>query len=89
MELIKDYDCTIAYHPRKANVVTGKLRRKSPSKGNLALLRELREYKATLNARSVGNLIAQFPIKPMLEEEIVKLQPKGSRVEKVGRRSKV
>ena len=29
MELIKDYDCVIDYHPRKANVVADALSRKS------------------------------------------------------------
>jgi hypothetical protein len=29
LELIKDYDCKINYHPNKANVVTNSLRRKS------------------------------------------------------------
>lgn len=29
LELIKDYDCTILYHPRKANVVANALSQKS------------------------------------------------------------
>ena len=29
MELLKDYDCTIDYHPGKANVVADTLSRKS------------------------------------------------------------
>jgi hypothetical protein len=29
LELIKDYDCEINYHPSKANVVANALRRKS------------------------------------------------------------
>ena len=42
MELIKDYDCTITYHLEKANVVSNALSRENSSKGNLALLRVLR-----------------------------------------------
>ena len=34
MELLKDYDCSILYHPSKANVVFDALSRKST--GNLA-----------------------------------------------------
>ena len=34
MELLKDYDCSILYHPSKANVVTDVLSRKSA--GSLA-----------------------------------------------------
>ena len=30
MELLKDYECEILYHPRKANVVEDALRRNEP-----------------------------------------------------------
>ena len=38
MELLKDYDITILYHPRKANVVADALSRKAGSMGSLAYL---------------------------------------------------
>ena len=38
MELLKDYDITILYHPGKANVVADALRRKAGSMGSLAHL---------------------------------------------------
>ena len=38
MELLKDYDITILYHPGKANVVAGALSRKTGSMGSLAHL---------------------------------------------------
>ena len=49
MKLLKDYDCSIPYHPGKANVVADALRRKST--GNLthisiesrAIIKELHE----------------------------------------------
>ena len=40
MELLKDYDCTILYHPGKANVVADALSRKSM--GSLAHIVEVR-----------------------------------------------
>ena len=40
MELVKDYDCTILYHPSKANVVVDALSRKSM--GNLAHIAPVR-----------------------------------------------
>ncbi|XP_069148581.1 uncharacterized protein [Solanum lycopersicum] len=41
MELLKDYDITILYHPRKANVVVDALSRKAGSMGSLAHLQKL------------------------------------------------
>ena len=38
MELLKDYDITILYHPGKANVVANSLSRKAGSMGSLAHL---------------------------------------------------
>ena len=38
MELLKDYDITIWYHPRKANVVADAFSRKVGSMGSLAHL---------------------------------------------------
>ena len=38
MELLKDYDVTIQYHPGKANMVADALNRKTVSMGSLACL---------------------------------------------------
>ena len=61
MKLIKYFDCTIVYHPRKTNVIANALSRKSSSVGNegrITLLQELRDCKVILNVESVGNLVA-------------------------------
>ena len=42
MELLKDYDITILYHPRKVNVVADALSRKAGSMGSLAHLQASR-----------------------------------------------
>ena len=42
MELLKDYDVTILYHPGKANVVADVLSRKAGSMGSLAHLQVFR-----------------------------------------------
>ncbi|XP_070034935.1 uncharacterized protein [Nicotiana tomentosiformis] len=38
LELLKDYDITILYHPRKANVVADALSRKAESMGSLTFI---------------------------------------------------
>ena len=44
MELLKDYDITILYHPGKANVVADALSRKAGSMGSLAHYKFLDAY---------------------------------------------
>ena len=48
MELLKDYDITILYHPGKTNVVADALCRKTGSMGSLAHLQVSRRPLATL-----------------------------------------
>ena len=68
MELLKDYDCTIDYHPGKANVVADALSQKST--GSLAymqtvqlpLMVELRELGVELRMHASGELFASFQL---------------------------
>ena len=77
MELLKDYDCTIDYHPGKANVVADTLSRKST--GSLAymqtiqlsLMVELRELGVELGMHVLGTLFASFQLRPILVDQIL------------------
>ena len=80
MELIKDYDCTIEYHPGKANVVADALSRKVS--GSLAyiqtirlpLMVELRDLGVDLSMDYSGTLLASFQVRPLLVDRIREAQ---------------
>ena len=80
MELLKDYDCTIDYHPGKANVVADALSRKST--GSLAymqaiqlpLMIELRELGVELGVHVSEALFASFQLRPILLDQILEAQ---------------
>ena len=80
MELLKDYDCTIDYHPDKANVVADALSRKST--GFLAymetillpLMVELRELGVEMRMHASGALFSSFQIRPILVDHILEAQ---------------
>ena len=80
MELLKDYDYTINYHPGKANVVADALSRKST--GSLAymqtvklpLMVELRELGVELRMHASGALFASFQLRPILVDCILGAQ---------------
>ncbi|TYJ98798.1 retrotransposon protein, putative, Ty3-gypsy subclass, expressed [Cucumis melo var. makuwa] len=79
LELIKDYDCTIKYHPGKGNVVAYALSRKSrlPKSAlcgiRVALWSELRVSKAVVTIEDSGSLLAQFQVRSSLVVEIGRL----------------
>ena len=77
LELIKDYDCTIEYHPGKANVVANALSRRPESSlshmrsGYLPLLVDLRALELILEVDDSGALLATFNVRPLLVDQIL------------------
>ena len=80
VELIKDYDCTIEYHPRKANLVADTLSCKltatlaSIKIVQLPLMKKLRELNVGLTVNDSEALLAHFGVKPLLLEKIWEAQ---------------
>ena len=76
LELIKDYDCVIDYHPGKANVVAYAFSRKSSS--SLAHIRaiqtplqnELRYFPVELMIDENNLLVAHLKVKPIHLDQI-------------------
>ncbi|RVW27201.1 Transposon Tf2-2 polyprotein [Vitis vinifera] len=89
IELLKDYDCIIQYHPGKANVVADALNRKLV--GSLAairgcqrqLLKELRSLQVHFRVMGLGALVANFRVQPDLVGRIKTLQKNDSRLVQV------
>ncbi|XP_070676234.1 uncharacterized protein [Malus domestica] len=81
MELLSDYDCTIEYHPGRANVVADALSRKPQGRLNalyasrVPLLAELRVtgVRLELEDRS-GAFLASFQVRPVLVDRILEAQ---------------
>src|ERR1051325_9445928 len=79
IELIKDYDCVIEYHPGKANVVADALSRKATlpiekQTATLALIQDLERKKAIVSMNAIGALIAQFQVKAPIVDKILEAQ---------------
>ena len=80
IELLKDYDCIIQYHPGKENVVADALSRKSV--GSLAairccqrqLLEDLKSLQVHIRFLDSGALVANFRVQPDLVVRIKTLQ---------------
>ena len=77
LKLIKDYDCTIEYHPGKSNVVADALSRRPESSlshmrsGYLPLLVDLRSLGVILEVEDSGALLATFQVRPLLMDHIL------------------
>ncbi|XP_020081266.1 uncharacterized protein LOC109704893, partial [Ananas comosus] len=91
LELLKDYDITILYHPGKANVVANTLSRKSTE--NLTLLitnqvplwKEMGRMDLEVVASEVPSMLTALVVQPTLLEKIKSLQSADSNLQKVRR----
>ena len=77
IELLKDYDFTIEYHPGKANVVADALSRKSSGtlshihSVRIPLLLELRALNMELAQGKKGALLATLKVRPVLINRVI------------------
>ena len=76
LELIKDYDLVIDYHPGKANVAADALSRKSfvtlahIRTAYVPLLLNMKTLGISLDYDGCGALLASFVVRPMLVDQI-------------------
>ena len=89
LELIKDHDLQILYHPGRANTVANALSRKSI--GNLSclltsqkeLLRDLEKNEIEIVMREHGGILATISAQPAIIEEIKEKQPQNEFLKKI------
>ncbi|KAL0540150.1 hypothetical protein IC582_024380 [Cucumis melo] len=79
LELVKDYDCEILYHPGKANVVADALSRKVSHSAALItrqapLHRDLERAEIAVSVGSVTMQLAQLTVQPTLRQRIIDAQ---------------
>ena len=72
MELIKDYDCVIDYHPGKANVVVDALSRKT--------VQTLRALNAKLSLIDDGTVVAELIAISNLLNRVLEAQKKDDKI---------
>ncbi|KAA0054781.1 ty3-gypsy retrotransposon protein [Cucumis melo var. makuwa] len=79
LELVKDYDCEILYHPGKANVVADALNRKVSHSAALItrqapLHRDLERAEIAVSVGAVTMQLAQLTVQPTLRQTIIDAQ---------------
>ena len=72
MELIKDYDCVIDYHPGKANVVDDALSRKT--------MQTLRALNAHFSLTNNGIVVTELIARPSLLNRVQEAQKKDEKI---------
>ena len=72
MELIKDYDCVIDYHPGKANVVADALSRKT--------VQTLRALNAHLSLLDDGTVVAELIARPNLLNQVLEAKNNNEKI---------
>ena len=72
MELIKDYDCMIDYHPGKANVVADALSRKS--------MQTLQVLNAHLSLSDDGTVVAELVARPEMLNQVLEAQKRDEKI---------
>ena len=89
IELIKDYECTIEYHPGKANVVADALSKRPMSSlshlraVHLPRLIELRSLGVRLELIDSGALLATFHVRSLLIDRIREFQIQDPKIMKL------
>ncbi|KAA0037369.1 pol protein [Cucumis melo var. makuwa] len=79
LELVKDYDCEILYHPGKANVVADALSRKVAHSAALItkqtpLLKDFERAEIAVSVGEVTAQLAQLSVQPTLRQKIIAAQ---------------
>ena len=90
MELLKDYDCTIYYHPGKGNVVADALSRKVRAKTTMAHLEvtpfsemiALRKMNADLGVLNDGTLLVTLKVRLVLLDRIQEAQGQDKSIQR-------